>query len=182
MKLPGLPTPADVRSALEQGTSLLPRILRLLEQAEGLVVDAAALLVRIERTRTDVDRVVRSAAGTAAAADLTVQDAGRLVAVADGVAATADVTVSRAVLLLDLVEPRTRRVVALLHRVDELTADHSAEEVVHLVEQLRTVAPDLAELLEVSRELNEMLGHLPGMGRIKKRVEAEDEAGADAAD
>jgi hypothetical protein len=35
------------------------------------------------------------------------------------------------------------------------------------------VGPDLHELLFVSRELNEMLGSLPGMGRIKKRVEEE---------
>ena len=36
---------------------------------------------------------------------------------------------------------------------------------------LGTVAPDVHDLLDVSRELNGMLGKLPGMGRIKKRVD-----------
>jgi hypothetical protein len=35
------------------------------------------------------------------------------------------------------------------------------------------VAPDLHDLLETSRELNEMLAKLPGMGLIKKRVDEE---------
>jgi hypothetical protein len=35
------------------------------------------------------------------------------------------------------------------------------------------VAPDLHDLLEVSRELNEMLAGLPGLGRIKKRIDEE---------
>jgi hypothetical protein len=35
------------------------------------------------------------------------------------------------------------------------------------------VAPDLHDLLHVSRELNEMLGRIPGMGRLKDRIEDE---------
>jgi hypothetical protein len=46
---------------------------------------------------------------------------------------------------------------------------------------LGTVAPDVHDLLDVSRELNGMLAKLPGMGRIKKRVDEQqamdDEAG-----
>jgi hypothetical protein len=37
------------------------------------------------------------------------------------------------------------------------------------------VAPDLHELLNVSRELNEILGKIPGIGRLKKRVEEDDD-------
>ena len=36
---------------------------------------------------------------------------------------------------------------------------------------LGTVSPDLHDLLDVSRELNEMLAKMPGMGRIKKRID-----------
>ena len=53
---------------------------------------------------------------------------------------------------------------------------------VQLVKRLRraaakrgSVAPDLHELLDVSRELNEILGKIPGIGRLKRRVEEEDE-------
>ena len=45
---------------------------------------------------------------------------------------------------------------------------------------LGSVAPDLHELLNVSRELNEILGKIPGVGRLKRRVEEEEEG--DAAD
>ena len=44
-------------------------------------------------------------------------------------------------------------------------------EVVPILETLSTVSPDLHDLLDTSRELNEMLAKLPGMGRIKARVE-----------
>ena len=39
---------------------------------------------------------------------------------------------------------------------------------------LGTVAPDVHELLNVSRELNEILGKIPGVGRLKRRVEEEE--------
>ena len=40
---------------------------------------------------------------------------------------------------------------------------------------LGSVAPDLHELLNVSRELNEILGKIPGVGRLKRRVEEDDD-------
>ena len=49
-------------------------------------------------------------------------------------------------------------------------------DVLPVMTTLGTVAPDLHDLLDVSRELNEMLGKLPGLGRIKRRVEEEQEA------
>jgi hypothetical protein len=38
------------------------------------------------------------------------------------------------------------------------------------------VAPDLHDLLDVSRELNEMLAKLPGVGRVKRRINEQQEA------
>ncbi len=40
---------------------------------------------------------------------------------------------------------------------------------------LRTVGPDVHDLLDITRELNQMLGKLPGMGRVKRRVEEQKE-------
>ena len=46
---------------------------------------------------------------------------------------------------------------------------------------LGTVAPDLHDLLTVSRELNDMLAKIPGMGRLKRRIDEEEgEDGTDA--
>jgi hypothetical protein len=41
------------------------------------------------------------------------------------------------------------------------------EDVLPILNTLDTVAPDVRELLVVSRELNEMLGAIPGLGRAK---------------
>jgi hypothetical protein len=46
-------------------------------------------------------------------------------------------------------------------------------DIVPVLDSLTSVAPDLHDLLDVSRELNEMLAKLPGMGRIKERVDEE---------
>ena len=49
--------------------------------------------------------------------------------------------------------------------------DRIEREVLPVLDTMRTVAPDLTDLLASSRMLNEMLGSLPGLGRIKKRVD-----------
>jgi hypothetical protein len=36
------------------------------------------------------------------------------------------------------------------------------------------VAPDMHDLLTVARELNDMIAKIPGMGRIKRRVDEEE--------
>ena len=48
-------------------------------------------------------------------------------------------------------------------------------DVLPVLDSLESVAPDLHELLDVSRQLNEILGSVPGLGRAKKRVEEERE-------
>ncbi len=47
------------------------------------------------------------------------------------------------------------------------------DEVLPTMTALATVAPDLKELLAVSRGLNELMGSLPGLGRAKRRVDEE---------
>ena len=42
-----------------------------------------------------------------------------------------------------------------------------------VLDTLSTVAPDLRDLLDVSRVMNELLGAVPGLGRVKRRVEVE---------
>ena len=71
-------------------------------------------------------------------------------------------------------------VAALVRMVDhlpELTA-RLEEDVLPIMGTLGSVAPDLHDLLAVSRELNDMLAKLPGFGRIKKRID--EEQGEDA--
>ena len=63
----------------------------------------------------------------------------------------------------------------LIDHLPDLT-ERFERDVLPVMTTLGTVAPDLHDLLDVSRELNEMLGKLPGLGRIKRRVEEEQAA------
>jgi hypothetical protein len=48
-------------------------------------------------------------------------------------------------------------------------------DILPVLDTLGTVAPDLRDLLDVSKDLNEILGSLPGLGRVKRRIEEEQE-------
>ena len=107
------------------------------------------------------------------------------------VVGTAEALLARVVPLLDALEPPLTRLRPTLEKLadttdpDEVAAlvrlvDHLPElterierDVLPVMTTLGTVSPDLHDLLDASRELNEMLGKLPGLGRIKRRVEEE---------
>jgi ABC-type transporter Mla subunit MlaD len=182
--LPSLPGPRDLRALagrgadlVDQVVGLVPRVSILLDAADALLGEVHALLDRIEQTRADADDVVRRTEVTRARADEMVTDARP--------------PLDRLVALLDLLEPSLLKLQPTLGRLAEATDPREVDALVRLVDQLPTladrterdvlpvlatlssVAPDIHDLLDVSRELNEMLAKLPGMGRIKKRVEDE---------
>ena len=152
VRLP-VPTPRDVSHLL----TLVPR-------AFGLLDDVQALLDRIEGTRQNADALI----------------------------ARIEQPVTRMVTLLDSLEPSLTALQPTLERIADTTDPDEVEALVRLVDHLPTlveqverdimpilstlgsVAPDLHDLLQVSRELNEMLAKVPGLSRIKKRVQAEE--------
>jgi hypothetical protein len=111
----------------------------------------------------------------------------------DAVVGAAEDTVKRGAKITDDIAPPLERlqptlntlaettdpdeVKALVHVIDMLPeiTDSMRDDILPLLKTLDSVGPDVRELLLVSRELYEMLGSLPGMGRIKKRVEDEQE-------
>jgi len=167
VRLLPLPGPREVVTyvdrTLDQALGLLPRATALLSGAEALLVDVRRLLERIEATRADAGYVI-------AAVDETRERADLLLGALEGPLARLLPTLER---LADSTDPR--EVDALVALVDRLPviADRVDGEVIPMLRTLSTVAPDLHDLLDVSRELNEMLAKLPGMGRIKRRVDEE---------
>ena len=177
MRLP-VPGPRDVLSAIERGgdqvealLGAVPRALALLERAEVLLDGAEAAVVRVQQ-------VTEEAAGVVARTDLVVDAASEEVA--------------RATRLVDAFEPS---LTALRPTVETLAATTDPDEVAALVQlvdhlpeltrrvesdvlpvmaTLGTVAPDLHDLLTVARELNDMLAKVPGMGRIKRRIDEQE--------
>ena len=192
MRLP-VPGPRDVLSALERGgeqvealLGAVPRLLALLDEAETLLARAAVTFDR-------VDAVAEAAAAEVARVGVVVDAAAtqveRVSTVVDGAAADA----GRVAALVDVLEPpmttlqptlqaladttHPDEVAALVRLVDHLPAltVQVERDVLPVLTALGSVAPDLHELLNVSRELNEILGKIPGIGRLKKRVEEEED-------
>lgn len=165
MRLPGLPV--DVPG---------PRDLL------GLVERAVGLLGAADRLLGDVDRLVARIEATRQAADA-------LVARTEQTRASVDPLMGRLVVLLDSLEPSLAKLQPTLERLADTTTpeevdalvgmiDHLPllgqkleEEIVPVLHSLGSVAPDLHDLLDTSRELNEMLAKMPGMGRLRRRVE-----------
>lgn len=185
MRLP-VPGPRDVIHLVERGAEAVELVLAAAPRATALLDEASALLTRVDAL---VDRIEQ----TRAAADAVVRRTDAVVTDAEGVVATSGPLTERLTRLLDSTEPSLTRLQPTLERLAETTDPHEVDALVTLIdhlpnlavkmendivpvlETLGSVAPDLHDLLDVSRELNEMLAKLPGMGRIKKRVDEEQE-------
>ncbi|GAA1927422.1 hypothetical protein [Nocardioides hwasunensis] len=174
---------------LDQAEVMLERVAGTVDRIDAVVADAAAEVVRVgvvvDASALQVDRVA------------TVVDASTLQV--DRVATVVDdsgVQVARTAALLDMLEPpltalqptlqtladttHPDEVAALVTLVDHLPAltEQVERDVLPVLRTLGSVAPDLSELLTVSRELNEILGKVPGIGRLKRKVEQEEEEDA----
>lgn len=189
MRLPIL-GPRDTVRLLERGVEAVdqllgavPRVLKLLAEAEALLERTNLLIIRIESTRE--------------AADVVVSRTDAVVTRAERVVAKSDPLTTRLGRLLDSTEPSLvklqptlerlaettdpREVDALVALVDHLPvlAEKMETDVIPIMDSLSTVSPDLHDLLAVSRELNEMLANVPGLGRIKKRIDEEQDEETD---
>jgi hypothetical protein len=166
MRLPPIPGPRDVVSMVERVTGLLGSAEELLRRAVTLLDSVDGLLERIEETRQEADRVV-------AATDETRTRADALLA---GMAPSLERLQPTLERLAETTDPReVDAMVALIDQLPLLAAKMETD-VIPVLNSLTTVAPDLHDLLDTSRELNEMLAKLPGMGRIRKRVDEQQEA------
>jgi hypothetical protein len=163
-----VPTPRDVLDVvgrggdtLEQLLAAVPRVTTLLADVERLVADVGALVLRIEGTRGAVDALVGRVDGTAA----------RVGVLLDGLEpplTTLQPTLER---LADTTD--VREVEALVALVDHLPrlVSQLESDVLPVLTTLGSVAPDLHDLLDTSRELNGILTKVPGFGRVRRRVE-----------
>jgi hypothetical protein len=197
MRLPG---PRDlvafvslVERSSEQLVALLPRTTELLGNAERLLRDGSALVDRIETTRLEAQALVERTEVTRDRADELVTGLEPTTRRAVALLAALEPTAERAVALLESMEPSLLKLQPTLERLAETTDPREVDALVAMLDQLpllaakvetdvipvlntlTTVSPDLHDLLDVSRELNLMLAKLPGMGRVKRRVDEQQE-------
>jgi hypothetical protein len=161
-----------------QGIELVPRATALLDQGLALLADARATLVAIEDTERQARQLVQRCEATVHTADQVVEKVADLV--------------QRCAALTDSLIPALQMARPAIYRIAESASpdDVSAavkmindiprivgkvdRDVVPVLDTLGTVAPDVRDLLDLTRELNEMLAALPGMGRVKRRLEQEE--------
>jgi hypothetical protein len=184
MRLP-VPGPRDVLSALERGgdqvealIGAVPRALALLDRAEALLDGATVAVARV-REVTEAANVVVVRAG--AVVDDAETAVGRVTTLTDSLEPSLIKLQPTLETLADTTHPE--EVAALVRLVDtlpELTARVETD-VLPVLSTLGSVAPDVHDLLTVARELNDMLAKIPGMGRLKRRIDEEEgEDGTDA--
>lgn len=187
MRLPPVPGPRDVLALVERGgdaveqlLGAVPRLVSLLDDAEALVRRAGGLVDGIDATRSAADEVVERTDGTVRRAD-------ELLAAATRHNERLAALLGRLEPPLTLLQPTldrlaettdAREVDAMVELVDHLPAlAHKMDvDIVPVLDSLSSVAPDLHDLLDVSRELNQMLGQIPGLSRMKARIDKQQEA------
>lgn len=185
MRLP-LPDPRDLVPLLERGAAAVDHVAGLAPRLLSLVADVEALLARVDAVIDAVDDARASVQRSASRVEAVVSDAEALV----GRAAEAQ---RRVAALLDVVEPTVAKLQPTFERLASTTSPREVDAVVGLIDRmpllagrleadvlpvldsLATVAPDMHDLLDVSRELNELIGRVPGLSRIKRRVDEEQE-------
>jgi hypothetical protein len=184
----------DAAGVVVRTDAVVERAEALLGRADGVVDRGEAMLGRADALVDRGETLLGRTDGLVDRGEVLLRRADALVDLGEPLVVDTDVLVRRLAVLLDLVErPLTtlqptlqtladtthpEEVAALVSLVDQLPdlAMRVERDVLPVMATLGTVAPDLHDLLDVSRELNEMLGKLPGLGRIKRRVEEEQEA------
>lgn len=177
MRLP-VPGPRDVLSALERGgeqvealLGAVPRALALLDRAEALLDGASAAVGRVREVTEEAAGVVERAGVVVERAEVQVVRATELVDALTPSLTTLQPTLET---LVDTTHPdEVAAMVRLVDHLPELT-QRVESDVLPVLTTLGSVAPDLHDLLTVARELNDMLAKVPGMGRIKRRIDEEE--------
>lgn len=164
------------RRRIDDALALPTRALSLMTSVEGLIARTHEVLDSIELTRADADRLIERAELTRATAA--------------GVLAEVDAIVGEANALLDRYRPTLARLAPLVDRlatpsptdaealgglVQRLPtlAEKVESDVLPIMDALRSVGPDLHRLLGIADEFDDVLGHVPLMGRLKRRLESE---------
>ncbi|MBA2560041.1 MAG: hypothetical protein H0V07_09170 [Propionibacteriales bacterium] len=162
--------------ALEQAMSLVPRLVVVMADVEQIVARAGVLLTDAEKTQQHAAQLVdRTADVVSRAGDLT-DRAGPLLDQFEPTLLRLRPVLER---LADTTDPdEVAAIVAMLDLMPELVGK-LRDDIVPVLDTLGTVAPDLRDLLHLSRELNDMLAGIPGLGRVKRTIEVEQDLEAD---
>jgi ABC-type transporter Mla subunit MlaD len=161
----------------ERLLALAPRALALLDQFEQLLGRVDALVARIDATNERARVVVADAAEVVGESAVVVRKAAVLTDQITPMVAAAEPALNRLLPLLNelagsISSEDAVAITRLIHSLPDIV-DRLDRDILPVVDTLGTVAPDLRDLLDLSKDLNEILGSVPGFGRAKRRLDEE---------
>lgn len=177
------------REAVEVALGAVPQLVELLRELNALVVEARAFVTESRLTAQQAAQLVAEVEVTRRQAQEVADNAHRTQAAAAGAVLEVQDLVGDVRALLRRFEPALRKLAPVADAIaEEVTVEdaqaltsmiHSAPElvdklsndVVPVLDSLDTVGSDLREVMDTTQQLDEMLGAVPGMGRVKKRIE-----------
>jgi len=179
MRIPG---PTDLLKIAGQGYDAADRAIALLPRVVAVLGDVEHLLGRVGAMMNELELTQRRATALVTRTDDVVSRAENVLGRTEALTNEFASVLERLVPSLDRLEPVIAQLAAttspdeahaVVRLIDTLPSivDKVQADILPVLDTLGTVAPDLRDLLDVSKEFNEMLGSLPGMGRVKKRIE-----------
>lgn len=162
-----IPGPSDLFTLAVRGRDTLETALGLLPRLFRLVADIEQIVVRVNGVIAAVDHIESRAGDAVGEVEQIVTRVGPLL---DRFEPLLDKLEPIASKLVDTTSPdEVEAVVQLVNHLPELV-DKIDNDVLPILDTLGTVAPDLRELLTTSKELNEIVASIPGLGRMRKHV------------
>jgi hypothetical protein len=164
----GIPRPSDVLRVADEGRSALTHALGLLPRVVALTGQLEQVMARVQELMAATAEMERRA--------------GEALERTEALVDRTDPLLARFESTLEELEPALRRIsetagptevdaiVRLIHRLPVIV-DRVESDVLPIVEGLRTVAPDIHDLLDTSKDLNDMIGSVPGLRHVNRRID-----------
>lgn len=165
-----IPGPGDLIRLADRGRGSVEQLLGLVPRLVGIVGEVERLLERVQAAVTAIEAVEGRASGAVGDVELIVRRVDPLLERFEPVLDQLQPTVER--IAATTSPDEVEAVVQLVNHLPELVEKIDAD-IIPMLDTLGSVAPDLRELLISSKELNEIVASIPGLGRRRKHAERE---------
>lgn len=179
---PSIPRPATLIGAAGKGVDAIEQAITLVPRLIAVVTEVETLLTRVQDVVTAIELTQQRAQAVVERTEVVVAEAATMTELAGPLVEQLAPLLQDSLPTLQQLEPMLRRitettdpdeVAAMVSMVDLMpeVVGKFKTDILPVLDTLGTVAPDLRDLLDVSKELNELLVAVPGFGRVKRKVE-----------
>lgn len=179
------------RAAVELALGAVPQLVELLRELNAVVLEArafitesrltqrqaAALIAEVEITRQQAHAIADNARQTEAGAAAAVHEVQQLVGDVRSLLGRFEPALRKLAPITESVADTitvedAEALTAMMRSAPELV-DKLTDDVLPVLDSLDTVGSDLREVMDNTQQMDEMLGAVPGMSRVKKRIQKE---------